>query len=186
MRVGDLVEHRTSGARYRIVSLADTAGTLSPPVTHFGGVIRIAELFNGQLLAVQPFVTPRMGQLTSLTPDMVAGDRTYGVVEFFDWQLKYPQVASMLNLFPEVKWDRFTEAEEGIEVYGWIDRDDGRSDFLALDIRLSANAVGFVTSSAALSEEFGERLGFHSHNDCIRVEDRFGELVSNYVKLAGT
>lgn len=98
------------------------------------------------------------------------------------------QIADVLNLFPEVRWDRCLhpggEDDAEFVAYGWIDRDDGRSDFLL--IRTRGEGVGFTTSSAALSRDFGRRLHgtVEHHVDCERVEDVFGLLVANKVELS--
>lgn len=84
-------------------------------------------------------------------------------------------VEATLNLFPEVTWDRWsgdTDDPMGIVVFGWLPREDGRADFVLLRI----NVVGpwmFATSSVKHSAEFAQRLGFHNHGDCKRVEHTF-------------
>jgi hypothetical protein len=103
------------------------------------------------------------------------------------------RIAGILNAFPEVLWDRYVDdpgADETI-VYGWAERSDGRHDFLVLAftwpeagaITVDGLAVGFTTSSAALSRSFCERLyGTAKHHiDCRRVADGFGALVDNKV-----
>lgn len=47
------------------------------------------------------------------------------------------RVAQILNLLPEVKWDRWSgdlHSLDGICVYGWIQREDGKLDFILLRI----------------------------------------------------
>jgi hypothetical protein len=87
------------------------------------------------------------------------------------------QIAAKMDEFPEVMWDRAAGGGEYGVAYGWIDRDDGRNDFLVLqwwqpqhaDARLD---FGMTTSSARLSEEFTRRIdpGLE-HVPCERVED---------------
>lgn len=89
------------------------------------------------------------------------------------------QVESILNLLPEVTWDRYSGEEDSIDVFGWIKRDDGRSDFVVLGIK-HGEAEYFETSSAKYSKEFATRLEF-THSDCKRVEDNFPNVKS--VKL---
>lgn len=80
-------------------------------------------------------------------------------------------VVPTLNLFPEVTWDRW--AGDGIEhigIFGWIPREDGKSDFIYL--MFDADGLAFFTTSSALySADFGARLGSINHNPCKRVED---------------
>lgn len=89
------------------------------------------------------------------------------------------KIEEILNRLPEVTWDRFTgdceDTEFGVAVYGWIPREDGRSDFVLVRIA-EEGCWMFATSSAKFSVEFGKRLGFKSdetHEHCKRVEDVF-------------
>lgn len=82
-----------------------------------------------------------------------------------------------MNLFPEVKWDRFAGDEmTQIGIFGWIPRDDGKSDFCYLIIDHDGPWL-ITTSSEKYSEEFSRRI--HSgkesitHRPCRRVEDHF-------------
>ncbi len=96
-------------------------------------------------------------------------------------------VAEILNRCPEIRWDRLVEQGDDDEpvlvVYGWIARDDGRSDFVVFKITHDPQ-VGFVTSSARYSAAIADRLyGDHDdHDDCQRVEEFFGDLVVNAVR----
>lgn len=96
--------------------------------------------------------------------------------------------AEILNRFPEIRWDRLVE-EDGddpvLVVYGWIARDDARSDFVVFKITDDLR-VGFVTSSARYSASISDRLyGDHDdHDDCQRVEEFFGALVVNAVRTS--
>lgn len=99
-------------------------------------------------------------------------------------------MADFMNRLSFVQWDRMSEGAAGrqmqSEVFGWIDRDDGRSDFVALRFSGSARDevpgwvnLGVFTSSALYSEEItrivlGEDV---PHYSCLRVEDEFGGLV---------
>jgi hypothetical protein len=76
---------------------------------------------------------------------------------------------------------------ERVTAFGWIDREDGRSDFVVVYID-HHGAAGFATSSAKYSREFSERLFGTSegHRDCERIEDVFGDLVPNKVALAAS
>jgi len=83
-------------------------------------------------------------------------------------------VERILNLFPEVAWDRFTDdpAINALGVFGWLPRPDGQRDFVY--IRFQAGYIRLiVTSSAKYSKDFSQRLGFTTHMDCKRVSDYF-------------
>ena len=88
------------------------------------------------------------------------------------------KIEETLNLLPEVTWDRWTGeigGEYGVCVFGWIPRDDGKSDFVF--VRIDDDGCWmYGTSSAKYSEEFGRRLKFdgsNGHDPCKRVEDAF-------------
>jgi hypothetical protein len=97
------------------------------------------------------------------------------------------EVARVLNLFPEVAWDRFIVNGDDLTVYGWVARLDGRADFLILDAVLDDDGlrVGYTTSSAEMSAEFGRRLHGEGqpHYECQRVEAELGDLVPGCVRL---
>lgn len=108
-----------------------------------------------------------------------------------------PLVAEAMNRLPFVRWDRFVDWSHdddgdniaGVFVYGWIDRDDGRSDFVSLEY---FESWGWrpedcaATSSAARSVEIQKLLRGHAddHVDCKRVDEHFGDLVERKVVLA--
>lgn len=84
-------------------------------------------------------------------------------------------LAELLNRMPFVEWDRMTFSRDRqtgemlVAVYGWIARDDSRSDFVVV---LIEHGIGFTTSSAERSEEIAQLLGLASvHVSCERVED---------------
>lgn len=83
-------------------------------------------------------------------------------------------LATYLNLFPEVRWDRLTEYGGYRAFYGWIDRKDGKADFMLLGVE-GDRVVRYLKSSKDYSQEFAERLGgtglLVDHQDCQRVED---------------
>lgn len=108
-------------------------------------------------------------------------------------------VAHYANRLPFVRWDRFTShVEENdqrrvtVTIYGWIPRDDGRSDFMLLAwFYLDEQQTPWsVTSSAEHSEEIS-RLLYHDkdwwkpedHLDCQRVEDTFDGMINRIVRL---
>ena len=90
-------------------------------------------------------------------------------------------IAWAMNLLDMVDWDRCTVSLERGTVFGWIERDDGRNDFVVLF--WDATGFGYTTSSAKHSREIGERLGFPEggHRDCERVEDVFGNRVNRVI-----
>lgn len=110
-------------------------------------------------------------------------------------------LAAFCNALPFVRWDRLVrapltevpqvcDADGGVrvEMYGWIDRDDGRSDFVILYVRLPERAIGYTSSSAERTQEIRDRLFGHldeptEHYACERVEDVFGDLVPGAIRL---
>lgn len=101
-------------------------------------------------------------------------------------------VAELMNRLPFVTWDRcveYTGAEnvydDDLSVFGWIARDDGRSDFVELvwPTLAKPDQCGFSTSNAERSHEIADLLfgGHEGHLDCQRVRDVFGNLVAQAV-----
>ena len=75
--------------------------------------------------------------------------------------------------FP-IEWDRFTEYNGEYAIYGWIQRKDGKRDFVLLQIYEEAGEIkgGFTTSSAKYSEALNKFLfGDKPHNKCIKIEN---------------
>lgn len=101
------------------------------------------------------------------------------------------QIALALNSLPFVTWDRMIEAPVGegdweVVVYGWIPRDDGRSDYVQVTFCSWSDDPGFTTSSAKHSEEIAGLLygPGGDHFPCLRVEHELGDLVDRKVVLA--
>lgn len=91
-------------------------------------------------------------------------------------------IASELACYPEVRWDRFVLCGTALRVYGWLDRDDGRADFLLLDFDISTGGVrDWITSAHPHPASVVERLENESSVKCRRVEDYFD--VPNAVRL---
>lgn len=92
-------------------------------------------------------------------------------------------IKEMLNRFPEVRWDRYTEAGKERCFYGWIERADGRFDFLEI-LFMGAKVDSYMTSSRQYSLDFYKRIygDEEGHIDCKRVENLFGDEV-NSIKL---
>jgi hypothetical protein len=99
-------------------------------------------------------------------------------------------VAERLNLFPEVAWDRCVTWPGGGWAFGWLQRQDGRSDFATLnwwweeaDVEGSPLTCAVGTSSAAYSADFSARLHATGHVDCKRVEHVFEDAVQGAIRL---
>lgn len=79
-------------------------------------------------------------------------------------------VESVLIGLTFVRWDRFVPFDVGLRVFGWIPRQDGRSDFVVLDlIWVGQKAILIATSSAKYSAQIAAYLEL-PHSDCRRVE----------------
>ncbi len=86
------------------------------------------------------------------------------------------KIKKTLNVFPEVKWDRYTEIEGESNFFGWIEREDGKSDFLVLSF-IDSRLWWYMTSSAKFSKEISKRLKL-GHSECKRVEQLFGKQIN--------
>jgi len=96
-------------------------------------------------------------------------------------------VEATLNLLPEVRWDRWSGDSDRCCVFGWVNRDDGKFDFVLITFDLTNEdsndcAEKICTSSAKYSEDFGKRLGFENHHLCKRVEKDFPNVQSIHLK----
>ena len=94
------------------------------------------------------------------------------------------KIERILNLYPEVKWDRFAGAlSDKCVFYGWVERDDHRTDlrrdFLTL-IFDHGEVQSLTTSSAVYSAAFAERVfgQTEDHFPCLRVEQFFPNVNS--------
>lgn len=103
------------------------------------------------------------------------------------------QFAQTLNALPFVRWDRCVEAPMAganyyLVVYGWIDRVDGRSDFVTVEFASWEPLPIPTTSSAKYSKTIAALCGHdvRTHLDCERVEDVFGDLVTHAIALEAT
>jgi hypothetical protein len=88
-------------------------------------------------------------------------------------------MAALMNQLPEVTWDRCVVRDFAVSAFGWIGREDGRSDYFLLIYFAPDNWVT-STSSARYSREFNERLHGATdtnHQDCSPVREAFGVLV---------
>lgn len=104
-----------------------------------------------------------------------------------DWIRRAPEMAKLMNRAEGVRWDRFTAWGNMIRVYGWLDRDDGRADFVLVDFYAPEEEGGdldhsWVSSSPAfLLKAAGEEYG--DHVPCRRVETSFGALIDEKVEI---
>lgn len=85
------------------------------------------------------------------------------------------EIRKILNKFPKVKWDRYTEDGLVSNFFGWIKRKDGQSDFLILSF-VDKKLWWYFTSSAKFSKKIAKKLK-QKHLECTRVEDLFGKKV---------
>lgn len=102
------------------------------------------------------------------------------------------QIAESLNILGRdiVTWDRCVVDPGGLTiVYGWIERDDGRADFVVLQAwhdEDNKRVETFFTSSALYTRDLARnyRGTDEGHIDCERVEDVFGDLVARKTEAA--
>ncbi len=93
------------------------------------------------------------------------------------------EIQKILNLFPQVKWDRYTEDRNEMEFYGWIPRSDGKFDFLDIFF-VNGEPEWYATSSAKLSKTFHKKLKIKwPHLVCKRIETLFPNGEVNAIKL---
>lgn len=102
-------------------------------------------------------------------------------------------IADWLNRLPFVRWDRYLRVPVGAEgqhemltVYGWIDRADGRADFVVLEFPSYDDTPGFCTSSSKHSAAINQLMykdvdPLAPHYECQRIGDLVGDLVPNRV-----
>lgn len=114
------------------------------------------------------------------------------MTSFLDTPEGRQRVAEHLNRLPFVAWDRLVDwclpgedDHHGVSAFGWVDRPDGRADFVLVAVSSwDPDHPGFNTSSAALSELIGETLNpGQPHFPCQRVEHALGDLVENKIVL---
>lgn len=113
------------------------------------------------------------------------------------WRPFLSKIAETMNEVKRVRWDRCIDGGELLRLYGWFDRPDDHADFVILDVEWRHRAdptteplaFFFSTSSAdpELSAELAKAIGIEvdDHAPCQRIEEVFGGLVTNAVKLDG-
>lgn len=95
----------------------------------------------------------------------------------------------MLNNLSFVKWDRFVNnlvTDQSLSIYGWIDREDSKKDFVHLTYYTSKHPLyigfGFTTSSSKYSKEISKiinhGLDLGKHTKCQRVETYFPKVIN--------
>ena len=92
----------------------------------------------------------------------------------------HEHVADALETLSWVKWDRYVEfyddsGQQAVDVYGWIEREDGRADFVVLTV-FGDGEIGHVTSSPMADKRINKELygaPADAGNECQRVEDEF-------------
>lgn len=100
-----------------------------------------------------------------------------------DTKMIRTKIKSILNLFPEVRWDRYTEDGRELEFYGWIERPDGKFDFIDIFF-INGEPEWYATSSAKLSKIFHRKLKIKwPHLTCKRVENLFPNNEVRTIKL---
>ena len=99
------------------------------------------------------------------------------------------KIQSLLSRMYFVQWDRYIEAVQDdrniLYIYGWIPRTkDAYKDFIVFRFDLTADRLGYCTSSIMWHNAIVRRLGLPaSQPKCKRVEDAFD--IKNSIKLRG-
>ena len=85
----------------------------------------------------------------------------------------------MLQRLPFVEWDRGIVAETVATVFGWIQRHDGKRDFVYLEFdRSTSEVVWWATSSAKYSRQITDALvPGTDHFDCKPFETVLQEML---------
>lgn len=99
-----------------------------------------------------------------------------GIPAYVRWRIE-----ETLNCLPAVKWDRFIDDPAGgIDVYGWIARDDGLWDFVVVNFDRAGEWTKVTTSSASHSASIyaallgmAESVAAEHHSPCMRVDEHF-------------
>ena len=96
-------------------------------------------------------------------------------------------VSMVLNQLSFVRWDRFTEDDGQLMVYGWIKKHmSSRMDFIVVSFDMQVGeaghtlSYGWTTSSSERSAEIGRLFGAdpEGHLVCKRVENELPEVVN--------
>lgn len=81
-------------------------------------------------------------------------------------------IKETLDKLSFVKWDRYIDLGNYLEIYGWIDRDDDYKDFVLLEFNLKTKeGYCLATSSSKYSKEISKLLDEEDeHIDCVSVK----------------
>jgi len=106
----------------------------------------------------------------------------------FAWQGLEWLIKMDLEKLDFVQWDRYTEAGDNLNLYGWIEREDSYKDFVLVTYQAITGTQEYklsaYTSSAKYSHKISELLfdDTTSHTDCKRIENVFND-VKNVIRL---
>lgn len=98
--------------------------------------------------------------------------------------------AEILNRLPMVRWDRCVRLPDGaVTVYGWIARDDGRSDFVLVAFLWPDDPLNYYAWTSSVEHDDAISAALFGDEDCVhtpceRVGDVFGGLIPNRVGAA--
>jgi hypothetical protein len=96
-------------------------------------------------------------------------EEAYPELTFERWEEEFPRIAAKLNEMPQVRWDRFVTYQNVTRVFGWIDREDGRADFVLCDFYSNMGDPTILTSDPCFHPAL-EQDGFE-WEPCRRVEE---------------
>ncbi|HDK42114.1 MAG TPA: hypothetical protein ENG87_01940 [Candidatus Pacearchaeota archaeon] len=99
-------------------------------------------------------------------------------------QSKKEVIVNVLKKLDFVNWDRYFTYSGGLNVFGWIERDDNYKDFVLLefvDETYASLCIAYSTSSKEYTEKIAEILN-QEHSECKRVE-HFCDI-NNSIKLS--
>lgn len=83
------------------------------------------------------------------------------------------QLNEMAEHIP-ITWDRFIDSPGFVTIYGWLERSDGKRDFIIILMsKLSETLIFYATSSIKYSQAIQDYLGVapEDHNDCQLFEN---------------
>lgn len=112
------------------------------------------------------------------------------------WRPHLAGLAQVMNKAKCVRWDRCIDGPDILRIYGWIDRPDGRADFVIIEAHrrtdvhrdevvapdcylLSSNADPDINAELAKAID----LDLGNFTPCQRIEEVFGGMVTNAIKL---
>jgi hypothetical protein len=82
----------------------------------------------------------------------------------------------ILEKFDFVEWDRYIESPGAYAIYGWIQRGDGKRDFLILYwTKVHKKIVTYVTSSAKYDNRISQLTGISDIEQCKKISELLEE-----------